>query len=208
MGGSRTRMSLMICAAMGALILTATPALAQSSNDKKPVVSDQPVSAEQLAIYRVVLKRFLSDGSGSLNLSNQTVPFETEGPFAGHDCSKGLAMEPVQPGVVHSFKSDDLARFGISSLRLVDPDVQGKAVKKNDPGKAIREGVSVDQAVKNGFAHALFRLSEIQFDKNHEHAIISYSFWCGSLCGNGESLVLVKKDGEWSVQSQCGGWIS
>jgi len=190
------------------LMLVAGGSHGLASDEKKPIVSDKPLSAEQLAIYRAVLKRFLSDDSGGLNLSIQTVPVETEGPFAGHDCVKGLDMEPVQPNIVHAFKNDDLSRLGVSSLRLVDPDQQGKEVKKNDPGKTIRKGVSVDDAVKNGFAHALFSLSEISFDKKHEHAIVSYSFWCGSLCGNGGSLVLVRKGEKWSFQTQCGGWIS
>ena len=102
-------------------------------------------------------------------------------------------MEPVQPNVVHSFKTDDLGRLGVSSIHLVDPNEQKKEVEKNDPGKAIRKGISVDDAVRNGFAHALFTLSEIWFDKDHEHAIVSYRFWCGSLCGNGGTEVLVRK---------------
>ena len=193
---------------MGALMLTANGLHAQASDEKKPVVSDKPLTAEQLAIYRTVLKQYLSGEHGTLNLSIRTVPVETESPFAGHDCSKTLDMEPIQPNIVHSFKPDDLTRLDISSLRLVDPDQQGREVKKNDPGKKIRQGVSVDDTVKNGFAHALFSLSEIWFDKKHERAVVSYSFWCGSLCGNGGTLVIAKKGDQWSVKTRCGGWIS
>lgn len=181
---------------------------AQAIDEEKPVVSDNPLTTEQLAVYQVVLRRYLSSDVGVLNLSIQTVPVETEGPFGGHDCSKGMTMEPLQSKVVHSFRSDDLAKLGFPALHLVDPDRQGKKVKQNDPSKAIRNGVPVDNAVKNGFANALFSLSEIWFDKAHQHAIVSYRFWCGRLCGNGASLVLVKKNDSWSVQTQCGGWIS
>lgn len=189
-------------------MLTVNGLHARASDEKKLVVSDKSLTAEQLAIYRTVLKHYLSGEGGELNLSIRTVPIETEGPFAGHDCSQKLDMEPMQANVVHSFKLADLTRLGVSTLRLVDPDQQGREVKKNDPGKAIREGISVDDAVKNGFAHALFSLSEIWFDKKHEHAVVSYSFWCGSLCGNGGTLVLVRKEDRWSVKAQCGGWVS
>lgn len=196
------------CGFVGFLMLASNGTHAQASERKKPIVSDKPLTAEQLAIYRIVLKRYLSGEDGTLNLSIHTEPIEIDGPFGEHDCSKGLDLEPIEPSLVHSFQTDDLARLGFKSLRLVDPDQQGREVKKNDPSKAIREGVSVDDAVKNGFAHALFSLSEIRFDKKHGHAIVSYSFWCGSLCGNGESLVLVRKGDNWSVQQQCGGWVS
>jgi len=83
-------------------------------------------------------------------------------------------MESLQRRIVHSFRSDDLARLGFAALQLVDPDQQGKRVKENDPGKAIRKGVPVDDAVKNGFSNALFSLSEVWFDKTHERAIVSY----------------------------------
>ena len=185
MAAQRGGRNLAICAVIAALTMAASGSRASGVDERKPVVSDKPLTAEQLAIYGVVLKRYLSGEPGSLNLSIQTESIETEGPFAGHDCSTKFDMEPAQPNVVHLFRPDDLSRLGVSSLRLVDPDQQGKEVKKNDPGKTIREGASVDDAVKNGFAHALFSLSEIWFDKKHEHAIVSYRFWCGSLCGNG-----------------------
>jgi len=189
-------------------VLMADRAHTQAADKKEPVVSDKPLTVEQLAVYRVVLKRYLSGDTGALNLSIHTVPVATEGPFAGHNCSSGIAMEATQPNIIHSLRSEDLAALGLPSLHLVDPDQQGKTVKKNDPGKAIRRGIPVDNAVKNGFANALFSLSEVWFDKTHQHAIVSYGFWCGRLCGNGGSLVLMKKGDDWSVQSQCGGWVS
>jgi hypothetical protein len=60
----------------------------------------------------------------------------------------------------------------------------------------------------NGFAHGLVTVSEIRFDKKHRHAIVSFSFYCGSLSGNGGAVLLEKIDGAWQRKSQCGGWIS
>jgi hypothetical protein len=57
-------------------------------------------------------------------------------------------------------------------------------------------------------SHGLATLSEIRFDKQHKHAIVSYGFYCGSLCGNGGAVVLEKVDGAWRRKSQCGDWIS
>lgn len=73
----------------------------------------------------------------------------------------------------------------------------------------MRKGVSVDAAVNNAFKNGLFELSEIAFDKAHRRAIVSYSFVCGSLCGNGGVWLFEKVDGVWKKsENVCGGWIS
>ena len=181
---------------------------AQAKDEEKPLVSDSSLTAEQLAVYRAFLKDYLTDDLGTLNLSIETAPVETDGPFGIHDCSNGMVMELPPQKVVHAFRNDDLAHLGFQSLHLVKPDQQSKRVKENDPGKAIRKGIPVDEAVKNGFSNALFTLSEVWLDKTHQHAIVSYRFWCGSLCGNGSSVLLVRKGDTWSVHAHCGGWIS
>jgi hypothetical protein len=88
---------------------------------------------------------------------------------------------------------------------LVDPAV----TKIADPEDAIHKGVSVDDAVKAGFAAGQLRLSEVVFDKDHNFAIFSYSFHCGRLCGSGGTILLEKEDHKW-VRSEegCGTWIS
>jgi len=55
----------------------------------------------------------------------------------------------------------------------------------------------------------LFSVSEIAFDQQHNHAAVSYSFWCGSLCGNGATVIFEKIDGQWKKTNRnCGGWVS
>jgi hypothetical protein len=82
-------------------------------------------------------------------------------------------------------------------------------VANNDPSIAIREGISVNEAVEKGFANGLFSLSEIAFDKDRRHAVVSYGFHCGLLCGNGALWVFEKVDGKWrKTDLTCGGWIS
>jgi hypothetical protein len=96
-----------------------------------------------------------------------------------------------------------------NAARLVDPKKQTKIVHDNDPDKTMREGKSVDSAVKAAFGTGLFSLSEIAFDKARTHAVVSYTFWCGSLCGNGATWVFEKVGNEWKqTDRNCGGRIS
>ncbi len=187
--------------------LTATGlAAAQDAPEAKPVVSDQPLTAEQVAVYKVVLHGWMDKEVSTVNLSVQTVPFPTSGAIDAGDCGKDL--EPVAPEVVHRFRARDLPQLGPDKIVLVDPELQRREVRENDPEKTIGEGRSIEDAVRNGFAHGLVTLSEIRFDKGHNRAIVSYGFFCGSLCGNGGIIVLEKIDGAWHRKSRCGEWIS
>lgn len=186
----------------------ATLAAAQQPQDAKPAVSDTPLTAEQLAVYRVVLHGWIENEVSTIHLSIQTNPLPMSGAFDAGKCGKDLDLEPPSPALVHRFREQDLPQLGSEKIGLVDPVRQQKEVAENDPEKSIRSGRSVEEAVSNGFAHGLVTLSEIRFDKEHAHAIVAYSFYCGSLCGNGGTVLLERVDGVWRRKSQCGDWIS
>lgn len=183
-------------------------AVAQQPLATRLTVSDDPLTAEQLAVYRVVLHGWMENEVSMINLSNQTSPLPMSGTFDASECLKDLDLEPASPTVVHRFRPQDLSQLGSEKILLVDPERQSKEVTENDPGKSIDKGLSVEDAVRNGFAHGLVTLSEIRFDKHHKHAIVSYGFYCGSLCGNGGAVVLEKIDGAWQRKTRCADWIS
>jgi hypothetical protein len=190
------------------MLFSAGLSATQESAETKPKVSDQPLTAEQLAVYRTVLHGWMENEVSAINLSIQTSLFPIGGAFDARDCGKEFDLEPVVPGVVHRFRPADLPQLGSDKIGLVDPERGRKDVADNDPGKTIGEGRSIEDAVRNGFAHGLVTVSEIRFDKAHTHAIVSYGFFCGGLCGNGGTVILEKVDGAWQRKGQCGGWIS
>ena len=196
-----TCVSLLALAAVGS-------ATAQQAVDVKPKVSDNWFTSDQLAVYRVVLASWYQGDKKAINLAIQTDPVNLGDDSFDKTCLKGLALEKTAEGEVHRFRVEDLAQLGNANFRLVDPESQAKEVRENDPGIAIREGKPVDDAVENGFAHGLLTLGEIQFDRSHTHALISFRFWCGMLCGHGTTMLLEKKGGVWTRKKQCGGWVS
>ena len=203
------RTSVKIGVRLAVLVLASVGlAAGQETPEAKPKVSDTPLTAEQLAVYRAVLHGWVDDGKRRVNLAVQTVPLETSGPLGDEDCEKGLDLEPASPGVVHRFRKEDLPQLGSNKIGLVDPEKQRKEVADNDPEKTTREGASIDEAVRNAFAHGLVTLSEIRFDLEHKLAIVSYGFYCGSLCGNGGTVVMEKRNGAWARKSRCHDWIS
>ena len=178
-------------------VLLASIAVAQ-----QPAVtfSGQPVAPDRAAVYQAFVAGYMADPDGpkTLNVAMVTSAFAPdEGDIKG--CmSKFPQGKPLTE--VHSLKGV----FG-SNVILVDP----KAHQLQDPGDAIRKGTSVDEAVRKGFDSALLTISEILFDESHTHAALYYSFQCGSLCGNGGTLIFELNKGKW-VRSKlsCGTWIS
>jgi hypothetical protein len=194
---------------IASLMLACAPlVLSQSSEQHLPKIADQSLTTDQLAVYRAILLSWFQGSKDAVNLNSLTSPIDATDPSSDQQCSKGLAMEEVRLGEVHRILMQDLAQLGPFQFHLVDPKTGKTEVSDNDPGRAIQNGKSVDEAVKNGFAHGLLTLGEIRFDKTHTHALASFSFVCGSLCGNGTTILLERKDGTWKRKSQCGGWVS
>lgn len=188
--------------------LTLSLALGQQSRDAKHAVYDKPLTPEQLTVYRSLLVIWFQGEKASINLAVETEPIPAQGDPVHKECLNGLSLEAIATGQVHRIRAEDAAQLSPIEIHLVDPEVQGKEVSKYDPGKAIREGKPVDYAVRNGFAHGLLTLSEIRFDKSHTHALVSFSFVCGRLCGNGNTMLLEQRGGVWTKKAQCGGWVS
>ncbi len=192
-------------------LITALCFPSASSTKDKPAKVTEPLSADEVEIYRAVLDQYSSHEAASLNVSIATYPLNPASPtsgLGGPDCLKGIGLESLQD-VSHSFHELTPDVLTGKKMTLVDPKRQAKIVHSNDPSNTIRKGQSVKNAVEDAFGTALFSMSEIAFDKEHHFGVVSYHFWCGSLCGNGSTIVFEKVDGVWkNANRNCGGWIS
>jgi hypothetical protein len=195
--------------------LSLRPISTAQEEPPKPVLSNSPLTADEVAIFRAVLKNYLKGSHGVMLLADTTTPTD-QSPTSVRTCADEISakLDPQSMELVHRIDPSVVARLHV---KLTDPDVQEKEIKANDPQNlihgAIDEGRRVttkqlDDSVKRAFSSALFTLSEIIFDLKHTHAVVSYSFYCGSLCGNGSTLTLRKVGKEWKVSKHCGGWVS
>ncbi len=180
-----------------------------AADDRKPILSETPLTTAQLQIYQVFLN---SDTNGSrsdhIRLSNQTAPLDLTDEKKRGGCLDELEFEEsVHPEwIFHKF--DPQTTFP-ANVELVDPKKQSATVRKNDPSRTIKQGKPVDDAVQDAFATGLLTVSEIAFDSTHEYAVMRFSFVCGMLCGHGETLVFRYVDGQWKhANKRCSRWIS
>jgi hypothetical protein len=57
-------------------------------------------------------------------------------------------------------------------------------------------------------AGGIISFSRVGFDSGLDEAIVSASYVCGGLCGEGWSYILKKRQGEWEVASKRMVWVS
>ncbi len=197
-----------------AVLICALPMLAPSQ-EQSPTVSDQPLNPDQIAIYRAFLRGYNNGSGDPLNVATKTVALRLE-EDEQKGCLKGIVFEDIEPAAktVHVFRAENLQA---KNVRLVEPDAQTKIVEENDPQRLVHAAIDgrvvsdrqLDEAVTNAFRTALLQVSEIAFDKTGRFAVMQFSFYCGSLCGHGGTLVFEKRKGRWrQTKRECGGWVS
>ena len=114
------------------LIMSAVLSVSQDQQPK-PRLSKDPLSDEQVEVYRTFLRSYLNgDDAQSLNIANVTVPLNEEpGELReGKGCLRGIALENFKGAnsTVHLLPQAVAINSGI---HLVDPDKQNEQVKAN-----------------------------------------------------------------------------
>ncbi len=188
-------------------------ALSQEDAPKARVRSD-PLTEEQIAVYRTVIDSYSNGSNATLNVADET---ETLDLSEDKDCLKGINLDlsNTSTSVVH--RLDDRVTKMKKNIVLVNRELQQKRVEENDPQKLMKRAIDggervtekqLDGSLREAFATGLFTFSEIAFDNRHQHAVLAYSFVCGGLCGHGNTIVLRKVGGKWKQRKTCRSWIS
>ena len=172
-------------------ILGSTPILMTA--DTKPTLNKTPLSDDQLEVYRTFLRTYSIDSKQQhLNLANRTRPLDLRKEKLDEKCLKGIEL--------------DNEAEAETTFHILDPKFAPHGnITLVDPGKQRASIANHDSAVEFG----LLTLSEVAFNKNHKYAAMSYSFFCGGLCGDGSILVFANISGKWvRTDRSCWGWIS
>jgi hypothetical protein len=166
------------------------------ADEPKPTISKDPLSTEQVAIYRAALADFIPSRGRTPQIANTTVPLRMMSLGRPHSafvsCVDGIGTPSAQDQhqLVHRLDSSVVAG---TDLPLVDPwEVPQMRHGPPDP---------------NTPHLGLLTLSEIAFDSDHLRAIVTYDFNCGGLCGHGKMLALTKSGEEWKISKICVRWM-
>jgi len=166
-----------------------------------------------LAVYQVVVHEYLKNSKDTLNLADRTEPLQK----APVSFEGGCPADRAKPEPSHVVHRTAQAAALDKRLALVDPDKQQEKINTGDPQILVKKAIDdhvmpsdqdLENSIKQAFKNGVFTLSEIVFDKKHQFALVSYSFVCGGLCGNGNTYVLEKSSGKWKIKKTCGGWVA
>jgi hypothetical protein len=161
------------------------------ADEPKPSVSNNHLNADQAAIYRAALADFKPSPGRTPQLANITVPLRRQY-TAFENCVAGI-REPSEQDPHLPVHRLDSSVVGGMDLPLVGPwEVPQMRHSPPDP-TAPHLG--------------LLTLSEIAFDREHLHAIATYDFNCGGLCGRGKMLAFSKSGEGWKISKICGSWM-
>ncbi|MDE3110454.1 MAG: hypothetical protein KGL02_11000 [Acidobacteriota bacterium] len=128
--------------------------------------------------------RLIARGAGDYSIRADTIQ-----DFAKQVCIGGRLPETFHTDLPRTFISPDSIAFDF----IEGPD----GTKSPEIFKQVYPGAS-----------GIISLSRVGFDSRQDEAMVSTSFVCGGLCGDGHVYVLRKKSGRWSVVNAWLEWIS
>jgi hypothetical protein len=202
---------------------------AEPSKQPNPQLLTDPLTSEEIAIYREVLQYSMKKDQ-VLYVANKTAPRNQSDIFP--ECFAKInprktgmefklnEFQFIYPMSIHTQSIHTLDASVTSNLGavLVDPDKQQKLME--EIAKLLRNKTKFSKQVFNRKLHdldkqsiqsihaGLFTLSEILFDKERQYAFVVYTFDCGGLCGGGSTYILKKENGMWKISTTCGTWMS
>jgi len=172
--------------------LFVSPAFSQS----KPKLDKTSLSEDQKEIYELFIKSQTKGDASRMILASTTSALFLSGSISG--CLNDLHLKNLEEAqqFVHVIGPEIADQ---PKVTLVD----ARHYKVADPGRAIKKGQNVGQAVAEGFAAGIWFVSEIAFDSSQQYAVMKHTFYCGRLCGYGATTVYEKTADGWAEQKHA-----
>jgi hypothetical protein len=197
------------------LFVSLTLAAAKPKPTTEPILTNEPLTPERVAIYRDFLATYAADPANVdgpvLNVVMVTEPF-----------TPSRNMDPDKP----CLWADDIDNLTTPQLHKFSPDASPSArirfVDLREP-----EPVRTSHSLSVPFVHrksaaapppspppsgpppaTRITLSEIVFNKAHTLAAFHYSVRCGDECGHGDTVLYELHSGAWRpAKSGCSKWV-
>lgn len=177
------------------------------SNDIEPkfeiLNNDSQITEEDYAVYSVIL------------VSEQ---YNSELIVVSDSTSHGLIADPTNISNKNYQLSEDIINDYRSKnendLKLKDNfSVQNKVLFLSEKEESqffrkVQENGWVKFHKKYPKAKGIVSFSRIGFNQENTQALVSVSFGCGFLCGEGNFILLQKENGKWTIQNKIGLWVS
>ncbi len=172
------------------------------------MMSKDPLTPEQIDIYRAVLLEYTKGDPVAMKLASRTEPYRIDSTVSDN-CFRDVPRPAnVEHPLVHRM---DPGVALSDRMHLVNAGQQGPTINEEEISNHGRAGAPLPKAgepTAQPIATELFTFSEIIFNKDHTRALVQYEYYCGGMCGDGGSMILQKEGGQWSLRGRCSYWIS
>jgi hypothetical protein len=178
-------------------------------NDARAVTPQSAPGQEEYSVYAALLKEmFMGKSNPHLVINKYTAVQD----FIGSNAKEILErLPPVTRETIEDFKARNTQSSELSDkfgLKVKISFITDKEIKElfEDHSEG-HDGWKIFPQKYPG-ADAIITLSRAGFNADKSQALIFVGYGCGWLCGEGNYLLLVKKDGEWRVEKKSMVWIS
>lgn len=187
--------------------------LAPAGHDRVVPIIVRTPTAEEIAIYRIVLQSFLEKSKQPLNLVDRVFALDAVPLVPDTDGIKGSDMRSRKiRNVLHL----DAAVTQGMPVTLVDSDHFNRPAREDAPGIIPQKATHIHhrltdtrkKTARPTLPSALLSLSTIVFDPTHKTAVVAYRFVCGALCGDGGMFVLQRSSSSWEILHKNIEWVS
>ena len=175
----------------------------------RPYAEDGP-DADEYAVYAALFAEKGDDKQGTqIVLQDVTVVNDR---FAGRMDQRSLeklfgpasTKDAIDDFVTKNRKSSvftDQFKLNATIVLITDSDV------KRLFHDSIEGGWDLFHA-KYPRATSINTLSRVGFNKDRTEALVYWTYSCGGLCGQGQYVLLGKRDGHWKIEKESMTWIS
>jgi hypothetical protein len=178
-----------------------------SSGTQSPTSQDAP-DADEYSVYAALLKEmFIRKETKQLVIKKLTTidEFSTEAPKQTNGFSS------LSQQAINDFKTKNKQAYELNDQFKLD--VKINFIRSDELNKLFQTRNSQQDGwmifnQQYPTAYAIITLSRVGFNKERNQALIFVAFGCGWLCGEGNYILLTKKDGMWKIEAKSMTWIS
>ena len=162
----------------------------------QPARDPSAPSEEQLNVYRAFLDK-IGPVLHIKNVADVTIPFDFKGFPEGRPCLKGVELEspPNYLRTTHKLGAEIIKG---REIKLVDRHEQLQRLREKGDALGTGSKQAAPDEAKSSLNFLIF--SEVAFDIGHRFAVLKYLWVCGEHCDSGETLVIEKIDGRWTLK--------
>lgn len=172
------------------------------------ITAQTQIEAEEYEIYKHILEEwFINDSTTHVVIDKFTVNDDSESASYIKRKLSGVKSETLADFISRNNNSYELENnFKINPIVNLITEEDLVSVRRQEKADL---GESYKKAFKEKFS-TQFRISfsRVGFNRQKNQALLKVGYNCGTTCGEGKYVLLIKKNSKWNIKRKLLSWIS